>query len=277
MNIPNFKLRPRAGGFTLIELLVVIAIIAILAGMLLPALSKAKEKTKGITCMNNGRQMTLAWQLYAQDENELLVKSLSDAQVPENAKRALFCPGNLDYSNNANNWNPSNSIAKSPLQKYNGNSYQIWKCPSDIGLVQNNLRQKVPRVRSQSMSQVFDFGSWLPSSTYKVYSRLANIDVPTQTWVMIDEHPDSINDAACAVKMAPLNATSANIIDFPASYHNGAAGLNFADGHAEIHQWKGSKIKAPVRYNNSLALNVSAGDSLNDVKWWSQNTTVSKK
>ena len=75
--------------------------------------------------------------------------------------------------------------------------------------------------------------------------------------------------------LAPiLNQTTGNIIDFPASYHNGAAGLSFADGHSEIHQWKGSKIKAPVKYNNSLALNVPAGDSLNDVKWWSKMTTV---
>jgi prepilin-type processing-associated H-X9-DG protein len=124
------------------------------------------------------------------------------------------------------------------------------------------------------MSQVFDYGMWLPAPPYKVYSRLGHIINPTQTWVMIDEHPDSINDAACAVKMADLGATSATIVDFPASYHNGAAGLSFADGHSEIHRWKGSKIKAPVKYNNNLQLNVSAGDSLQDVIWWSQNTTV---
>jgi len=226
--------------------------------------------------------MTLAWQLYAQDENELLIKSLDNPLTPDNKNRALLCPGNnLDYTAARDNWDPTNSVAKSPLQKYTGNSFQIWKCPSDIGLVKNNLGQKVPRVRSQSMSQVFDYGSWLPSTTsggrYAVYSKLANIAVPTQTWVLIDEHPDSINDAACAVKMAELSDSSAQIIDFPASYHNGAAGLNFADGHAEIHQWKGSKIKAPVKYNNNLALNVPAGDSVNDVKWWSQNTTVSVK
>jgi len=263
-----------AHGFTLIELLVVIAIIAILAGMLLPALSKAKSKTKGITCMNNGRQMTLAWRLYADDNNELLVKSLANSGTPENNVRSLLVPGaDLNWSSARDNWDPLLTVAKSPLQKYDGNSYQIWKCPSDIGAVKNNLGQLVPRVRSQSMSQVFDFGSWLPAPTYRVYSRLANIVNPTATWVMIDEHPDSINDAACAVKMPdPNNVKSASIIDFPASYHNGGAGLNFADGHAEIHQWKGSKIRAKVTYGKPplLQLNVPAGDSANDVFWWAK-------
>jgi prepilin-type N-terminal cleavage/methylation domain-containing protein/prepilin-type processing-associated H-X9-DG protein len=265
-------------AFTLIELLVVIAIIAILAGMLLPALSKAKNKTKGITCMNNGKQMTLGWRLYADDNDELLVKSLDNAGAPENAKRALLVPGNIDWSNAKDNWEPTNTVARSPLHRYLGFSTAIWRCPSDVGLVKNGEGRLVPRVRSQSMSQVFDFGGWLPGTgnpSYKTYGRLGHIVNPTKTWVMIDEHPDSINDAACAIKIAEPGAKTAQIIDFPASYHNGAAGLSFADGHSEIHQWKGSKIKARVTYGKTaLALNVPAGDSLNDIIWWSENTTV---
>jgi prepilin-type processing-associated H-X9-DG protein len=123
------------------------------------------------------------------------------------------------------------------------------------------------------MSQVFDFGSWLPAPPYRTYARLGHIVNPTQTWILIDEHPLSINDAACAVQIVREDAKSGNIIDFPASYHNGAAGLSFADGHSAIHQWKGSKIKTFGRGNNT-SLNVPAGDSLNDAKWWSVNTTV---
>src|SRR3954465_5979646 len=138
-----------AHGFTLIELLVVIAIIAILAGMLLPALSKAKSKTKGITCMNNGKQMTLAWRLYADDNNELLIKSLDNAATPENNQRSLLVQGSsLDFSSKRDNWDPLLTVAKSPLQKYDGNSYVIWRCPSDIGLVKDNTGKSVPRVRS---------------------------------------------------------------------------------------------------------------------------------
>lgn len=268
----------RRSAFTLIELLVVIAIIAILAGMLLPALSKAKEKTKGITCMNNGRQMTLGWQLYAEDNDDLLVKSLDNAGTLENAKRSLLVPGSsLDYSNKRDNWDPLLTVDKSPLKKYTGSSYEIWRCPSDIGMVTSTGGRKVQRVRSQSMSQVFDYGFWLPASKYRIYSRLSHIVVPTQTWVMIDEHPDSINDAACAVTYAEQSATSAQIVDYPASYHNGAAGLSFADGHSEIHKWKGSRIKQRVTYGRVPMSVQPAGDSLNDIKWWSQNTTVARQ
>ena len=268
----------RRSGFTLIELLVVIAIIAILAGMLLPALAKAKEKTKGITCMNNGRQMTLAWQLYAGDNDDLLVKSLSDAAVPENNKRELLVPGNLNFSNARENWDPKITLEKSPLRKYTANNFQIWRCPSDIGLVTGEGGRKTPRVRSQSMSQVFDFGSWLPASRYKTYSRLANIDIPTKTWVMIDEHPDSINDAAFGVTIAESSATSGQIVDYPAAYHNGAAGLSFADGHSEIRKWKGSVIRQPVTYGRvpmqTRTVGANQAADLNDIKWLSENTTV---
>src|SRR5690349_1674175 len=115
MKTLSFK---KHSAFTLIELLVVIAIIAILAGMLLPALAKAKSKTKGITCMNNGKRMSLGHILYADDHDCLMIKSLDNGATPENAKRSLLVVGNLAYNGgNANNWNASNPIGKSPLQK----------------------------------------------------------------------------------------------------------------------------------------------------------------
>ena len=154
-------------------------------------------------------------------------------------------------------------------------NFKIWKCPSDKTTVVVK-GGKLPRVRSNSMSQVFDFGGWLPSDKWRTYQKMSNIVLPTKTWVLVDEHPDSINDAACAVQIAKPDAKNAQIIDFPASYHNGACGLSYADGHSEIHKWIGSKIKPPVKNNNNLQLNVSAGDAVNDIIWWSDNTTVAK-
>jgi prepilin-type N-terminal cleavage/methylation domain-containing protein len=260
-------------GFTLIELLVVIAIIAILASMLLPALAKSKTKAQGIGCLNNLRQMMLGWRMYPDDYNDLLLASLDVT----GQKRVNWCPGALDYTANRSNWDPTADLAKSPLMPYIGNTFAVWKCPADHTKAKNNKGQLVPRVRSNSMSQVFDFGGWLPAPPWRVYGKLTDIVDPVRTWVLVDEHPDSINDAAFAVAMAKPGAKTAQIIDCPASFHNRACGFSFSDGHAVIRKWKGSTIVRPVK-NAIMPLPVgNAGDSLPDVLWMSENTTVSVK
>jgi prepilin-type processing-associated H-X9-DG protein len=142
--------------------------------------------------------------------------------------------------------------------------------------------KKVPRIRSNSMSQVFGHGEWLDKANnpnqkvWFTYSKNSQIHKPANTWVFVDEHPDSINDAAFANACTGADsAGTAQIIDFPANYHNGACGFSFADGHSDIKKWLGSKIRdARVTYGRTtLTLNVPAGDSWVDVQWMARNTT----
>ncbi len=265
--------RPRQ-AFTLIELLVVIAIIAILAGMLLPALGKAKQKAHGIVCLSNQKQLTLAWTLYADDHNDNLVWN------DLTADGSGWVRGVLDYSaanpHNTNILNLSNpDYAKlAPYTKSTG----IYKCPADRSYVLIK-GQRFPRVRSLSLSQAMnsrnDWLSFLTTKKYRVFRKLSDITPMghSQAYVFIDEHPDSLNYGDFAATMCDgVAASRYHIIHYPSSSHNGSGGLSFADGHAEIHKWRDSRTKLPWK-NQTMALVVPSPGNL-DTLYMSEHASI---
>jgi prepilin-type N-terminal cleavage/methylation domain-containing protein/prepilin-type processing-associated H-X9-DG protein len=267
----------RSHAFTLIELLVVIAIIAILAGLLLPVLAKAKIRTQGIGCMNNTRQLMLAWRLYTEDNLDQLpfAYATGAATAPY-----AWVPGNLEDANPSapDNWNLDITVRKSLLWKYCGNSAGIWRCPADTSYGLNGSGQRVPRVRSVSMSNWVGGNGDSPGNGYKggwglnspnsvVYRKLTQIlrPGPSMTFVFLDERQDSINDGYFVTEMDGYPSPAATrIIDFPASYHNRAAGFAFADGHSEIHKWRDARTCPPIQIG--LPLNVASPNNP-DVSW----------
>ncbi len=277
------KCPPTFPAFTLIELLVVIAIIAILASMLMPALSKAKSKAQGIQCLSNMKQLQLAWHLYALDNKERLPTSGYTRPLEPTAwvdGWLDFSPSNPDNTNTLALRDPARSKFASVLTQVG-----VYKCPADQSRVVIS-GVSYPRVRSISMSQAFGPGDWLDpagfqanvsSKKYKVYYKTSDIvdPGPAMCWVLIDEHPDGINAGGFANMMVESPA-AARIVDFPASYHNGAAGLSFADGHAEIRKWVDPRTKPPPLYNNALALNVSSPNN-QDMIWLSARTSSRNK
>ncbi len=268
--------RSCALAFTLIELLVVIAIIAILAAMLLPALAKAKTKAKGIQCISNEKQLVLSWILYSGDNNEGLVASLDSGGTGFYKGRPDWMTGNFKLSIKSQ-WDIQQDVEKSPLIPYFKNP-SLVRCPADVTTV--TVAGKVyPRVRSISMSQVFDIGTWLTANKWRTYSRATDIKNPVQTFVFIDENEKSINDAAFATQCngEPGTATGTpGIVDIPASYHNNAGGLSFADGHAVINKWRGSTI---LNFNGTLpgaAIPLGDNGDFADFNFLAINTTVLK-
>jgi prepilin-type N-terminal cleavage/methylation domain-containing protein/prepilin-type processing-associated H-X9-DG protein len=278
-------------AFTLIELLVVVAIIAILAAMLLPALTKAKQKTQGVQCMNNHRQLMLAWRMYAEDNREVLV--YATATPGSIYEPYSWVTGVLDFTaGNESNWNPDKDIKKSPLWPYCGKSLGIWKCPADHSTVVPSsgpfAGQIVPRVRSMSMS--IWVGGWMDPKNgqydancsgpqWRVYKKLTDIlnPGPAKTWVLLDEREDKINYGNFFTDMTgwpdPAGAVRFHF-DYPGFYHNGACGFSFADGHAEIKRWRDPRTTPPIQPNGSWSsVEFVASPYNQDIIWLQERST----
>jgi len=262
---------PHRRGFTLIELLVVIAIIAILAAMLLPVLSKAKVKAQGISCLNNLKQLELAVTMYTGDNQEKFPDN-PGAGTSLNAWAAGVMTWDNAVQPNLENTNTT-LLTAGEIGPYVAKSTGIFKCPADV--IPGALG---PRVRSVSMNgfvgDVSNISNYISAQATHDWRRIMKTgDLAlgaANTWVFLDECPDSINDAFFAVRMQP-DAT-AKWTDVPASTHNGAGGFSFADGHAEIKMWLDGNSKAPVRRLSPCKDNELY--SPDDIPWLQQRTTT---
>ena len=255
-----FQPAPRR-GFTLIELLVVIAVIAILAAVLLPVLSRSQMTAQGARCMNDHKQLAVAWTLYCGDNSEQ-IPVLEDWVAGD-----MSDP--FDCTNIALLLDPQQSA----LARY-VTLPGIYKCPADLTRF----------VRSVSMNNRMNPtlpGLWLHGSgdAYQIFSKVQEIRTPSDIYLTTDERSDTINDGSLCVDMSNTGDASGIgtsdpywMADFPAGYHNRCGRFSFADGHAESHKWQEPYILMPL--GQAHLMHTSSTDL--DAQWIQNHCTVAK-
>jgi prepilin-type N-terminal cleavage/methylation domain-containing protein/prepilin-type processing-associated H-X9-DG protein len=280
MNMIKSSKNKSSNGFTLIELLVVIAIIAILASLLLPALSRAKQKAQGIACMSQLKQLTLGWIMYASENDGRFVPNGGQGNTPATATDPRlqigdiwyqWCPGNM----NAFNLYAADFIKVGAIYLFVNNT-ALYHCPTDYNTF-NFGTINPPHARSYSMNCYLSpvggetggnrwtgVGSMGTRDFYKE-SELRQVG-PSSTYVYIDENEYSINDGFFVSDPSQGNYWQ----DVPATRHGNACGLSYADGHSEIKRWTDTKI---MNYRDKLG-QLTGDPKSGDAGWLQSRATT---